>query len=86
MFNYIQEMYKKGYTLDEYKEWLNYLKVVAVCITSYLKKRYNDGIYRDVEILYSMFPEIEELHKRQLIIELKHLGVEFYDDGKYWRY
>ena len=86
MFNYAQAMYKAGYTLEEYKSWLNYLKEVAKFITDNLKQHYNDGIYRDVIILYSMFPELEEIHRRQLVKELKELGVEFYDEGKYWRY
>lgn len=86
MFNYSQQMYKQGYTLEEYKEWKVYLKDVAESITSNLKKQYNNGIYRDIVILQSMYPEIDELHKKQLTIELKSLGVEFYDNGKLWRY
>lgn len=86
MFNYAQEMHKQGYTLKEYKDWQLYLKEVAKDITSNLKKKYNNGIYRDKEILYSFFPELEEIHKKQLLVELKSLGVEFYDNGNLWRY
>lgn len=86
MFNYVQEMYKAGYTLEEFREWQLYLKEVANHIVNNLKQHYNDGIYRDVIILYSLFPKLEEIHRRQLIFELKNLGVEFYDDGKLWRY
>lgn len=49
MFNYAQEMYKKGYALEEYKDWRLYLKEVANNITSNLKKQYNNGVYRDKE-------------------------------------
>ena len=86
MFNYSQEMYKQGYTLEEFREWQVYLKDVAEFITSNLKKRYNNGIYRDVTILYSMLPELDTINKKQLLVELKNLGVEFYDNGKLWRY
>ena len=86
MFNYAKEMYQQGYTLEEFKEWRLYLKDVAEFITSNLKKRYNNGIYRDVIILQSMYPELDKLHIKQLTIELKNLGVEFYDNGKLWRY
>ena len=85
MKNYAKETYKKGYTLEEFKEWKIYLKDVAKNITSNLKQRYNNSVYRDSIILYSMFPEFEEMHKKQLINELKNLGVEFYDNGKLWR-
>ena len=80
MFNYAQEMHKKGYTLKEYKDWQLYLKEVAKNITSNLKKQYNNGIYRDKDSLYSFFPELEEIHTKQLLVELKSLGVEFYDN------
>ena len=86
MFNYAKELYQQGYTLEEFKEWRLYLKDVAKFITSNLKKRYNNGIYRDAVVLYSMFPELDEINKKQLINELKSLGVEFYDNGKLWRY
>lgn len=86
MFNYAKEMHKQGYTLEEYKEWQSYLKDVAKCITSKLKKQYNNGIYRDKDVLYSFFPELDTTNKKQLINELKKLGVEFYDNGKLWRY
>lgn len=86
MFNYAKEMYKQGYNLQEYKEMLKYLKEVAIHITGELKKYYNNGIYRDKNVLYSFFPELEEIHIRQLLMELKNLGVEFYDNGKLWRY
>ncbi|HHX67500.1 MAG TPA: hypothetical protein GX708_05515 [Gallicola sp.] len=79
-------MHKQGYTLEEFKEWELYLKDVAKCITSKLKKQYNYGVYRDAIVLYSMFPELDKTNKKQLIIELKNLGVEFYDNGKLWRY
>lgn len=86
MFNYSQEMYKQGYTLEEFKEWQLYLKDVAKCITSNLKKQYNNGIYRDKDVLYSFFPQLQEIHIKQLLVELKNLGVEFYDNGNLWRY
>ena len=86
MFNYAKEMHKQGYTLEEFREWQSYLKDVAKSITSNLKKQYNNGIYRDKVILYSMFPELDAINKKQLLVELKNLGVEFYDNGKLWRY
>lgn len=86
MFNYSKEMYQQGYTLEDFTEFKTYLKDVAKFITSNLKKRYNNGVYRDIIILKSMFPDIDEVHIKQLTIELKSLGVEFYDNGKLWRY
>ena len=87
MNNYCKEMYKAGYTLKEYQEQLEYIKNVANNIVNvHLKKGSFGGAYRDISILESLYPELNKVDKKQLMVELKNIGVETYDNGSLWRY
>ena len=86
MFDYSKECFKKGYTIEEYKEMLKYLQEVARNIVEIHLKKNEFGLYKDIELLKSLFPELEEKEEKQLMIELKKIGVETYDNSKLFRY
>lgn len=86
-FNYCRAMAQEGYTLEEYKEQLDYLKRVAKNIVEeHLKKDSFGGAYRDISILKSLFPTLDKINEIQLLVELKALGLETFDNGTLWRY
>lgn len=84
MFNFAKECAICGYTKQEYLEWVEYIKNVAKNIVEiHLKKSplHNTGIYSDIKLLNSLIPFNNTASKeyKQTIVELKKLGVEFYN-------
>lgn len=86
MFNFAKLCKLEGYTKEEYFEWLSYIKDIAKNIVEeHLKKNslHNTGIYSDIKLLNSLIPFYDTNSKEynQCIIELKKLGVEFYNEN-----
>lgn len=86
MFNFAKECKLENYTREEYLSWLKYIKEVAKNIVeNHLKinAKHNTGIYSDIELLNSLIPftDINSKEYKQCIMELKCLGVEFYNDN-----
>ena len=91
MSNFAKLCKLDGYTYEEYKEWLKYIQDIAKnMVEQHLRKskKYNTGVYSDIKLLNSLIPFNDTSSKeyKQCIFELKHLGVEFYDNQKYFRY
>ena len=86
MFNFAKECKSENYTREEYLEWAKYIKDVAKnIVANHLSKskKHNTGIYSDIELLNSLIPFYDTTSKeyKQCIMELKTLGVEFYNDN-----
>ena len=86
MFNFAKECKSENYTKEEYQEWVKYIKDIAINIVeNHLSKskKHNTGIYSDIELLNSLIPFYDTTSKeyKQCIMELKSLGVEFYNDN-----
>ena len=91
MFSFSKECFKENYTKEQYLEWARYIKDVAENIVeNHLKKskKHNTGVYSDIELLNSLIPFYDTGSKeyKQCILELKKLGVEFYENQKYFRF
>lgn len=87
----VKYMKKEGFSLQEYKEWLQYTKDVATSIVEKLKndRLSGTGCYQAISLLESFFPQCfldNQVYYNALIIELKKLHVEFYGNDRDWRY
>lgn len=86
MFNFAKECKKENYTREEYLDWVKYIKEIAKnVVENHLKKspKHNTGVYSCIELLNSLIPFYDTNSKeyKQCIVELKKLGVEFYNDN-----
>lgn len=86
MFNFAKVCKSENYTREEYQELVKYIKEIAINIVeNHLSKskKHNTGVYSDIELLNSLIPFYDTNSKeyKQCIMELKSLGVEFYNDN-----
>lgn len=75
-----QYCFKNNMTKEEYKKLQNYITATALKIKEELK--YCNGLYFETE---EILRNVNEEYKNFIIQELKKLGLEFYDDNKYYR-
>ena len=78
--------YKKGMTLEQYKNYEQNIANAAQAIITFIKQNYktNTGVYYPVNDILNYGGDL--ITKSFIIQALKKLGMEFYDNNNLWRY
>jgi len=76
----------EGFTLEEYETFRENIKASAKAILEVIKglRKPNTGVYYPINEIFNS--ESDEVLKGFITIELKRLGVEFFDDNTLYRY
>lgn len=79
--NMCEYCYKRGMTIEEYKQFEENIKSTAKAIRSQLS--YNGGLYYNTNNLFNN--SYDEIVKCFIIDELKLLGIEFFKNNTEYR-